>query len=233
MTLGHGRQDERIMAPGVGPGACSRSDRPPWAVVVESVPEHRLSSIDRAHRRPSLRFRDDAHGQSLVEFALVLVPLFILLLGIIQFGFIFNTYVTMTNAAREGARSGTIYVYDRDCTKAQNDLLRNEAIRTALLQSMNLLGKTSPQFATTNASGAHCAVSGGWATSGLASTNGDLTVTYAVPSGIPDSDPRTGQHVTVRAAYHEDLIVPLISSFLPKDAGGRMVLTGEVTMVIN
>ena len=52
-------------------------------------------------------------GQSLVEFSLVLMPLFFILLGIIQFGFIFNTYVTMTNAARDAARLGTIYVYDR------------------------------------------------------------------------------------------------------------------------
>ena len=36
----------------------------------------------------------------------------LILLGIIQFGFIFNTYVTMTNAARDAARLGTIYAYD-------------------------------------------------------------------------------------------------------------------------
>ena len=48
-------------------------------------------------RRPSAPFR--TRGQSLVEFALVLMPLFVILLGIIQFGFIFNAYVTITNAA--------------------------------------------------------------------------------------------------------------------------------------
>lgn len=222
------------MARAARPGACSRSGRRARAAVVESVPEHRPSPMDRAHRRmPGLRRRDHARGQSLVEFSLVLIPLFILLLGIIQFGFIFNTYVTMTNAAREGARTGTVYVYDRNCTKSQNDALRNEAIRAALVSSMNLLSKTAPQFSTTAASGANCAVSGGWTTSGSISTNGDLTVTYVVPEGLTDSEPRTGEQVTVRAAYHQDLIVPLISSFLPKDAGGRMVLSGEVTMVIN
>jgi Flp pilus assembly protein TadG len=222
MTLGHGRQDERMMAPSADRGACSRVGRPAWAVVVESVPEHHLSSVDRAHRRPSPRRREDVRGQSLVEFALVLVPLFILLLGIIQFGFIFNTYVTMTNAAREGARTGTIYVYDRTHSKAENDLARNEAIRTALLNSMNFLGKTTPQFAN-----------GSTWSAGPTYTNGDLTVTYLVPTGVVDSDARTGEQVTVRAGYHQDLIVPLISAFLPKDSGGRMVLTGEVTMVIN
>lgn len=169
------------------------------------------------------RRRRCQRGQSLVEFSLVLTPLFLLLLGIIQFGFIFNTYVTLTNATREAARSGSIYVYDRTLTKAQNDLARNEAMRTSLLSSMNLLGKTAPQF-TTGAT---------WTQSGLTFTNGDLTVTYLVPAGVTDSDPRTGQRLTVRARYHQDLIIPIIENLLPRDAGGRLALTGEVTMVVN
>ncbi|HET7027423.1 MAG TPA: TadE/TadG family type IV pilus assembly protein [Candidatus Limnocylindrales bacterium] len=162
-------------------------------------------------------------GQSLVEFSLVLAPLMLVLLGIIQFGFIFNSYVTMTNAAREGARTGTVYVYDRTLSKDQNDLARNNSIRTAVLASMNLLGKTSPQFAT----------SGSWTQSGTTFTNGDLTLTYSVPSGITDSDPRTGEQVTVSAVYHQDLVIPLIANLLPTDAGGRLRLTGVVTMVVN
>jgi Flp pilus assembly protein TadG len=173
----------------------------------------------RAHARGRGRGR----GQSLVEFSLVLAPLMLVLLGIIQFGFIFNSYVTMTNAAREGARTGTIYVYDRTLSKDQNDLARNNTIRTAVLASMNLLGKTSPQFAT----------SGTWTQSGTTFTNGDLVVTYAIPSGITDNDPRTGEQVTVSAVYHQDLVIPLIANLLPTDAGGRLRLTGEVTMVIN
>jgi len=164
-----------------------------------------------------------ARGQSLVEFALVLVPLMLLILGVIQFGLIFNSYVTMTNAAREGARSGTIYVYDRTLSKAQNDAARNAAIRTQLLATMNLLSKTSPQFAGGST----------WTQSGLTFTNGDLSITYAVPSGVTDSDARTGQTITVRATYHQDLIIPMISALLPQDGGGRLALPGEVTMVVN
>jgi Flp pilus assembly protein TadG len=175
------------------------------------------------------RTRDLRRGQSLVEFALILTPLFLILLGIIQFGFIFNTYVTLTNAAREAARSGSIYVYDESLdtnpvtAKALNDLSRNEAIKSELTTSMNLLSKNSPQFT----------VGSTWTQSGLTFTNGDLTVTYVVPSGVTDSDPRTGEQITVQAKYHQDLIIPLIANLLPKDAGGRLVLTGEVTMVIN
>lgn len=162
-------------------------------------------------------------GQSLVEFSLVLTPLFFILLGIIQFGFIFNTYVTMTNAARDAARLGTIYIYDADYSKSQNDVFRNEAIKEAVMTSMNMLGKTAPNFTTGST----------WTQSGTTFTSGDLVITYAVPSGVTDTDARVGQELTVRATYHQDLIIPLVSNFLPKDAGGRMTLVGEVTMVVN
>ena len=179
----------------------------------------RTFSRNTDRRRPA----KGESGQSLVEFSLVLMPLFFILLGIIQFGFIFNTYVTMTNAARDAARMGTIYEYDRTLTKAANDLARNEAVKTAVLASMNLLGKTSPHFST----------GGSWSQSGTTFTNGDLIVTYVLPSGVTQTEPRTGQQLTVHAVYHQDLVIPLIGELLAQDAGGRMRLTGEVTMVIN
>ena len=44
-------------------------------------------------------------GQSLVETALVLPIILILLTGIIDFGLLFNNYLMVSNASREGARS--------------------------------------------------------------------------------------------------------------------------------
>ncbi len=58
-------------------------------------------------------------------------------------------------------------------------------------------------------------------------------VTYSLPSGVTESDPRTGQQVTVRVTYHQDLLIPLIAALLPRDAGGRLPIPGETTMVIN
>lgn len=43
-------------------------------------------------------------GQAATEFALVLPILALLLFGIIQFGIVFNEYLTVTDAARAGAR---------------------------------------------------------------------------------------------------------------------------------
>ena len=56
-------------------------------------------------------------GQAMVEFAAVLLPLLLLIVGIVQFGLLFGANVTLTNAAREAARAGTIYVYDHTHTR--------------------------------------------------------------------------------------------------------------------
>ena len=47
-------------------------------------------------------------GQTLTEFAIVMPILLFLLLAIIQFGVIFNNYVTLTDAVRAGARKGAV-----------------------------------------------------------------------------------------------------------------------------
>ena len=44
----------------------------------------------------------------MVEFALVLPILAVLLFGIIQFGIVFNNYITLTDAVRAGARKATV-----------------------------------------------------------------------------------------------------------------------------
>lgn len=49
-----------------------------------------------------------ARGTELVEFALVLPLLMLVLGGIIDFGFLFQRYEVLTNAAREGARLATL-----------------------------------------------------------------------------------------------------------------------------
>jgi hypothetical protein len=53
--------------------------------------------------------RKGEDGQSLLEFALVL-PIFLLVLfAIVDFGMAFHAWITVTNAAREGARIGSVH----------------------------------------------------------------------------------------------------------------------------
>jgi Flp pilus assembly protein TadG len=54
------------------------------------------------------RARRDEEGQTLVEFALVLPILALLLFGVIQFGIVFNNYLTLTDAVRAGARKAAV-----------------------------------------------------------------------------------------------------------------------------
>lgn len=48
------------------------------------------------------------NGQTMVEFAIVLPVLCLLLFGVIQFGIIFNNYITLTDAVRAGARKAAV-----------------------------------------------------------------------------------------------------------------------------
>ena len=54
------------------------------------------------------RFRADRSGQNLVEFALVVVMLLLLVVGICEFGRAWNLYQILANASREGARLASL-----------------------------------------------------------------------------------------------------------------------------
>jgi Flp pilus assembly protein TadG len=47
-------------------------------------------------------------GQSIVEFALLLPILILIIMAIIEFGLLLNTYLALNNASREGARIGIV-----------------------------------------------------------------------------------------------------------------------------
>ncbi|NIN67006.1 MAG: hypothetical protein GTO63_20390 [Anaerolineae bacterium] len=56
-----------------------------------------------------VRGRNGQEGQALVETTLMILVVLLLLMGIIEFGFLFFTYVRVSNAAREGARAGSLW----------------------------------------------------------------------------------------------------------------------------
>lgn len=102
------------------------------------------------------RLRDD-RGAAAVEFALVLPVLISLLLGIMEFGNIYNAQITLTAAAREGARTMAI---KNDPVAARN------AVRGAL--TLN----PAPTDAQISVTPTTCA-------NGLTDT---VTVTYPLPA---------------------------------------------------
>jgi Flp pilus assembly protein TadG len=56
-------------------------------------------------RRADIR---DNRGQTMVEFALVLPILCVVLFSIIQFGLLYNNYISLTDATRVGARKAAV-----------------------------------------------------------------------------------------------------------------------------
>jgi len=93
-------------------------------------------------------------GQSLVEFALVMVFIIIpLVFGLIEASIILYKYITLTNAAREGARAGSIYLFvgDPGDSAAAPDAGRN----TAVVANINTtLGPTIAPVSDCDTSGA-------------------------------------------------------------------------------
>jgi Flp pilus assembly protein TadG len=65
-------------------------------------------------------------GQTMTEFALVLPILALLLFAVIQFGIVFNNYVTLTDATRAGARKAAV---------SRQDPNRNSIVMTAVRSS--------------------------------------------------------------------------------------------------
>jgi hypothetical protein len=186
--------------------------------------------------------RASSRGQALVEFAAVLLPVLLLIVGIVQFGLLFGANVTLTNAARESARAATIYIYDNQHTKAWNDSQRCGAAVAAATQSFGFLSTVSPHFSTTINGDGSCPTP-----LGDGQVNGDLTILYCDHVNTPDGDcpettdpdttcvpdEREGCLVRVTLTYRSDIIVPLIGALLETDANGRFMQRATATMVVN
>jgi Flp pilus assembly protein TadG len=61
-------------------------------------------------------------GAEVVEFALTLPLLLLVVLGIIEFGFLFQEYEVVTNAAREGARIAILPTYSANASATQTNV---------------------------------------------------------------------------------------------------------------
>ena len=148
----------------------------------------------------------------LVEFSLILAPLLFILLGIIQFGFIFNT---VRDAVHGGPRGGSgrlgLRLRPRRLEAGQRHRAEQQDQDHPARVDEQPRRRPSPQFATGTT----------WtnSTSGTTTTftNGDLVIIYELPSGVTDNDMRTGYRMTARATYHQDLLLPLIGNLLPRD----------------
>jgi Flp pilus assembly protein TadG len=77
-----------------------------------------------SRRRHTIR---DEQGQTMVEFALVIPILCVVLFGILQFGALYNDYVTLTDATRVGARRAAVSRFEPSPSAAAETAMRNAA----------------------------------------------------------------------------------------------------------
>jgi Flp pilus assembly protein TadG len=136
-------------------------------------------------RRATYLLRDD--GQAIVEFALVLPLLMGLLLGIVQFGIVFNNYETLTDAARVGARQAAVSRFVGDNGASAETAARAAASgldsNTLAVDAQSCVPGTSP-----------CPGAEDWTTPGNEVT---VTATYPYSIKILDWTIKAGSLTTV------------------------------------
>ena len=170
---------------------------------------NRTQVVKRPHDVPdSARL----NGQALAEFALVLIPLMLIFLGILQFGFIYGTQVGLTNAAREAARYAAASVTDTS-TKAAANGTRVMAQLTSTMLPGNVQSYSAANLATTSGSP-------------------HTQVCYA---SYKDPSDKYSVRVTVDVEYRHPLFIPLIGAILDGLDGttdGALRVGSQVQMTV-
>lgn len=86
-------------------------------------------------------FKKGEKGQAMVELALVLPILLFILLGIIEFGHIFYSYLVIQNATRDGARYGVVW------DSSNNHYVTNQEVTLVLKDKTTVLQKSNTNLA--------------------------------------------------------------------------------------
>lgn len=152
--------------------------------------------------------RHGQHGQSLVEFALVMPIIFLLIVAVFDMGRAVFAYTTLANAARQGARVAAV-----------NQLYPAESI-TLCNESMPVEDPFPDGIPTWSARA--CTAS---AATSLGIHPGGVTVRYSTPSGSslacpvgPSPSTTTPFHVgciaSITVTYHWTAITPVIGNLM-------------------
>ncbi len=150
-----------------------------------------MSGVRSIHLKPSYFANrlPKQRGQAAVEMALTLPILLLVLFGIIVSVFTFYAYIQVSNAAREGARAGSLF----RLTQPTGTLTLDQTVQAAIYDSStgkSALGNLSPTSPSFNVAT-------------------DVTV---LDSGIKTS-PQQGDVLTVTVRYSYTL--PIVAATLP------------------
>jgi Flp pilus assembly protein TadG len=131
-------------------------------------------------------------GQTLVEFALLAPLLFIILFGIIQFGFLFGGQIGLTNAAREAARYAAVIQTGGGATA----VAAASATYSEMTAPGGYLARAIPGYQSAN----------------LVTTGPGRTAVCYI--GYPNADGTFSIRVRVQVAYRHPLFVPFVGIFV-------------------
>ena len=155
--------------------------------------------------------RSHERGQAIAEFALASIPLLLLLLGILQFGFIYNAQVGLTNAVRDTARYGSSLTANTDASAT-----------TAATNTFGFLTGSLDKYVAPYNSGL------------LVTGSGASEVCYS-----QHTDGNSGQTpvwVDVSAQYRHPLLVPLVGMIIDAfdgSADGSFTITSSTELRVD
>jgi len=188
--------------------------------------------------------RPRERGQAMVEFAAVLLPLLVVVVGIVQFGLLFGANVSLTNAAREASRAASIHRYIGTDTNAINGVNRCTAAVEAATQAFGFLSASSPHFSASTPCPGGVDMNG----DGLHDLwpNGDVEASICTAGTAPEAgcpnvtdgnfctlDSGEGCLVRVELSYNQSIVVPLLDAILDGDGNGLFELKADASMVMN
>jgi len=189
----------------------------------------------RSHRR--------SRGQSLVEFAMA-VPLFLLLLlGMVEFGFVFTHHIALEYASREGARMGSALASGTSlvaCTDVDNNIIAAfQRVVTSPGSQLNVGNISQVQIYRADAAGEPIGsqintwVPGtGPTVDGVALRFRNTSVGWsACPAGNRNNG-ASPDSIGVRLTYTYDFVTPL-GNFVAAFGTGHLTMTDKTVMALN
>ncbi len=172
---------------------------------VSQLNRHRLNIMQTPQYNQKLsKTWDRSAGTATVELALVVPLLLLLLMGIIEFGLLFEDFMLLKNAAREGARTGAT----GNSTTAIADRVENAAAQLAT-EDLTITQEYSVYD------------EGSWTWYTLGDISGDEGTINDAPAGSP---------IRVEVSYPHPLVATGILPGLEDDPGsGTINLTATAT----
>jgi len=126
----------------------------------------------------------------MVETALMIMVVLLLLLGIIEFGFLFFAYVRVSNSAREGARAGSLWLVDRTADGGYYEPTLCYTVRTAVQSEFDQVADNDISIGVVGQDPVNCTSESVSPEAGQPIT---VTVTYGYQLPVVSSLPIIGQ----------------------------------------